>query len=145
MSDLQIAKVRDFNQFAKVIYLRTIVYIVEQNCPYEEEFDNTDNDAVHYLGTIEDAPVTTCRVIVESAAAKIGRIVTAKEFRNQGYASRLLNHVISDIKTQGKIALIKMSAQDHAMGLYNKLGFEVYGDGYIEAGIPHHMMKMDIR
>jgi len=146
MSDLRLEKVSDYRGFGLAAYLRTSVYIIEQACPPCEEFDVTDNIAQHYLGWAGDIPVTTCRVYEpEKGAVGIGRIVTAKEHRGKGHASSMLRMVMDDIRQQPGINAIKMSAQDHAIGLYEKLGFKSYGDGYMEAGIPHHMMKLDLR
>lgn len=146
MTALRLEKISDYRGFGLAAYLRTTVYILEQDCPPCEEFDSTDNTAQHYLGWAGDVPVTTCRVYEpEKGSAGIGRIVTASDHRGKGYASAMLRMVMDDIRKKPDVAFVKMSAQDHAIGLYEKLGFKQYGDGYMEAGIPHHMMKLDLR
>ncbi|MDZ7834245.1 MAG: GNAT family N-acetyltransferase [Alkalibacterium sp.] len=37
-----------------------------------------------------------------------------------------------------------LDSQDHAIPFYEKEGFEVQGDGFLDAGIPHHFMKKNI-
>ncbi len=144
MSALRIERVKNSRDFAFVCYLRTIVYVLEQSCPLLEEFDDREDSATHYLGYIGDQPVASCRILYDGNTAKIGRIVTLKEHRGQGHASALIRHAISEIKTRPSIEKIKMSAQEHAINLYAKLGFEAYGEGYEEAGIPHRMMVMPL-
>lgn len=146
MSDFRLEKVTDRRGFALTVYLRTMVYIVEQNCPPLVDFDETDNTAQPYLGWAGDTPVCACRTFeVTQGVLKIGRIVTLKENRGKGYASQMLGAIIDDARRNPVIKSIKMSAQDHAIGLYQKLGFETFGDGFIEADIPHHMMKLDLK
>lgn len=143
MSDLQIRRVENFQDYGLVAAVRTIVYVIEQACPYAEEFDADDNHAVYYLGTVGGQPASTCRILYpQTGLAKIGRIATLKEHRGKGYASAMVRHAIEEIKKKGGVSEIKMSAQDHALGLYEKLGFSAYGDVYDEAGIPHRMMVM---
>ncbi len=145
MTELRLEKITDRRGFGLACYLRTLVYILEQNCPPCEEFDDLDNTAQHYLGWVGDEPAATCRTYFEEGGtAKIGRIVTAPNHRGRGYASAMLKIVIGDICQNPKATCIKMSAQDHALKLYERLGFIPYGDEYLEAGIPHRMMKLDL-
>ncbi len=142
---LRIEHVTDLRGFGLVSYLRTAVYILEQDCPPVEEFDALDNTASHYLGWAGDEPVACCRSYQDAPGVfKIGRIVTAQAQRGNGYASAMLTDVIGRIKAEPGAAEIKMSAQEHAIGLYEKLGFVPYGETYLEAGLPHRMMKMEI-
>lgn len=142
---MDIKKVEKLKEFALVSYIRTSVYIMEQNCPCLEEFDESEDDAIHYLGWVDGEPVTTCRVLFpKEGLAKIGRIATLKEHRGKGYASTLIQEIIAMIKSDKTIHEIQMSAQDHALGLYEKFGFQYFGDGYSQDGIPHHMMSLSL-
>jgi GNAT superfamily N-acetyltransferase len=55
--------------------------------------------------------------------AYIGNMYTIPEFRRQGVASRLLEHMISDIKRRG-CERILLYATDSGRPLYEKHGFE---------------------
>ena len=145
MADLNIMKVDGYRDFGLVSFIRTQVFILEQECPAIEEFDEYDNVAEHYLGYSGNAPAIICRVLfVGNDIAKIGRIATLKEFRGQGFATTLLNWVIAILRENDNVNEIQMSAQEHAIGLYEKLGFVAYGDSYIEDYLPHRMMSMKL-
>lgn len=144
-SALQVERVNNWQDFGLCCCLRTMAFVIEQNCPPLEEFDEIDRNCDHYLGRIGGAPATTCRAYVENhSTARIGRVVTAKEHRGKGYALEMLDFVLSDIVRDPTIIDARLGAQIPAMGLYEKLGFEAYGDEFIEAGIPHRMMRLEL-
>ncbi len=146
MSGFRCEKVTDKRGYALTVYLRTLVYVLEQNCPPCDEFDHKDDDAIHYLGWVDDVPVTTCRVYFPGAqTAQIGRIVTHKDHREKGFASQMLRTVIDQIGQTTECARISISAQTHAIGLYEKLGFKTQGPPYIEDNLPHQLMTMPIK
>ncbi len=147
MSDknLNIVKIDSYKEFGLVASIRTQVFVLEQECPVSEEFDDNDNIAEHYLGYCDSAPAIICRVLYpQENLAKIGRIATLKEFRGQGFASAMLKFVIEKLRATQGIEEIQMSAQEHAIGLYEKLGFEAYGDSYIEDYLAHRMMSLKL-
>jgi len=41
-NDLRVEVVRDLNEYMKVVAIRASVFLAEQDCPYDEEFDNND-------------------------------------------------------------------------------------------------------
>lgn len=128
--------------YALCVYLRTIVFVQEQACPLPEEFDELENESVSYVGFLNDEPVATARYrIINGDTGKIERILVLDRCRGQGCAKAITQYVIDDLQKNPTVKKLKLSAQDHAIPLYERLGFEVTGDGYIEAGIPHHMME----
>ena len=142
---LEVKKVKSFREYGLVAYIRTQVFISEQQCPAIDEFDAQEESADHYLGFFGSDPVVTCRVLFpETGLAKIGRIATLREYRGKGYASDLLRQIIGMIENKDDISEIQMSAQDHAIGLYEKFGFKVKGEGYIEDGLPHRLMTKEL-
>ena len=146
MQNITVKKAKNLRDFGFVSYIRTSVYIIEQDCPCLEEFDEKEDEAVHYLGWVDGNPVTTCRILFpQDGLARIGRIATLENHRGKGYASKLIKEMIAMIRKDRTIEEIQMSAQDHALGLYEKLGFKTFGEGYLSSGIPHHMMSLSLR
>ena len=48
----------------------------------------------------------------------------------------------SDIKSAGPhFKTLRIEAQDYTIPFYEKMGFTVVGDGFLEANIPHHAME----
>jgi len=53
-----------------------------------------------------------------------------------------MDAVISDIKSAGpNFKTLRIEAQDYTIPFYEKMGFTVVGDGFLEANIPHHAME----
>lgn len=141
---VDVRPVTSFRDFGLVAYIRTLVFIDEQACPPLEEFDDQDDTAQHYLGWVKGQPVVTCRVLLPGdGVAKIGRIATIKDHRKNGYALDMLKQMIASIDDKN-VRVIKLSAQVQAAGLYVKMGFQSYGNEYMEAGIPHVMMRKNL-
>src|ERR1041385_8141307 len=58
----------------KVFALRAAVFMSEQDCPYEEEFDGNDFCATHILGLVDQQPAAVLRVRYFADFAKIERL-----------------------------------------------------------------------
>lgn len=135
-------KIADNRQdFAACVVLRTIVFLQEQECPYGEEFNAEENEATYYIAYDGDTPVATARYRNIDGYFKIERVCVAKEYRGTGAGKKIMQFIINDIETKHPKAIFKLCAQDHAIKFYEGLGFTAYGDGFIEANIPHHMME----
>lgn len=130
--------------YAMCIYLRTMVFIIGQDCPLVDEIEDEDDEenAHHFIGYLMgDRPAATARYrLINEGTAKIERVAVYEEYRGQGLGKEMVLHILDILKKDNSIKAIKLGAQDHALGFYSKMGFVQYGDGYMEAGIPHHMM-----
>ena len=126
--------------------LREEVFIIEQKVPPEEEWDELDDDptTVHLKAFDGDLVVGTLRLIHN---VKIGRVCVKASHRGQGIASQLLLRamLIGLAKIPLEQAVIfKLSAQLSAMNVYRRAGFKEYGDVYLDAGIEHKDMKLEL-
>lgn len=126
-----------------VLQLRSIVFVVEQNCPYLDT-DDKDQDAWHLLGWQEKQLVAYTRLLPPGLAFEepsIGRVVTAPRIRRTGIGRVLMQKSIDHCHTLfGKIP-IQIGAQQYLESFYGSLGFEISGSPYLEDGIPHiHMI-----
>jgi predicted GNAT family N-acyltransferase len=127
---------------AKVRFIRSEVFIKEQNCPVEDEFDNYDNTSVHFLIFYDGKPVGCARLLIadnEKDIYKIGRIAVLKKYRKKGVGKEMCLYIIDKIKkSDGK--KIHLDAQVQAKGFYETMGFTSQGDILDEVGIPHITM-----
>lgn len=146
MSGLRIEKADNLYKYSLCIYLRTIVYVIEQNVPpYPNEFNPNEDKAMHYIGWLGDEPVATARYRIleeDNTTGKIERIVVVNDRRKNGFGTQIVKHVMDEmLSTNPQVQRIIMNAQDQALPFYEKLGYSVVGDGFIEAGIPHHRIE----
>jgi predicted GNAT family N-acyltransferase len=118
--------------------VRTPVFIVEQLVTPEFEWDELDASAVHLLAVLNNKPVGCLRII---NFHKIGRMAVLKEYRGFGVGRALLATAIEICKSQDSMQII-LSAQTHAIGFYQRCGFQVTSEVYQDLHIPHVDMQM---
>lgn len=125
-----------------MLRLRSEVFVVEQDCVYQD-LDNKDQKALHVLGTKEGQVVAYTRIFKPGdyfGDASIGRVVVAKDQRQYGYGKIIMEASLSTIKERFPDTSIEISAQSYLIKFYTELGFERFGEEYLEDGIPHVRM-----
>ncbi|GAB3381254.1 GNAT family N-acetyltransferase [Spongiibacter taiwanensis] len=118
--------------------IRYRVFVEEQAVPEELELDEFDVSARHWLIAEHDQPVGTLRLLDNNS---IGRMAVLAEHRGKGIGRRLLQACIDAATRDGRSALT-LSAQCHAIGFYQTLGFVAEGEVFMDAGIPHRQMTL---
>ena len=116
--------------------IREAVFVVEQEVPPELEWDADDADAVHFLAFEDEFAVGAARLLPDG---RIGRVSVLKDWRGLKVGEALMRAAIEAAEQRGQREQ-KLSAQVHAAAFYERLGFHIEGDEYLEAGIPHVMM-----
>jgi len=130
----------------QVFAIRTEVFVHEQKCLPSEEFDELDAVAQHYLLFENELAVATGRFRKTDKGIKLERIATLIQHRGKGYATKLLNHLMSVAQTTyGENNYFYLHAQVSVKPLYEKLGFLPYGNTFIEADIVHQAMEKLIK
>jgi len=118
--------------------IRQKVFVEEQKVDGDEEYDEHESIATHYLVFVDDKPAATSRWRYTDKGIKLERFSVLPEFRNKGIGAALVKHVLSDVVPFGKI--IYLHAQVAAMNVYARNGFEPIGELFYEANIPHYKM-----
>ncbi|WP_416140105.1 GNAT family N-acetyltransferase [Halomonas sp. HK25] len=121
--------------------IRRIVFIEEQRVPLAEEWDGRDDDSRHFLALLDGAPVGTARLLPD---AHIGRVAVLAEARDGGIGAALMAAAIETARRESHPA-VELSAQTHALAFYERLGFMAIGDEFLDAGIPHRNMRLELR
>ncbi|MFD6471147.1 GNAT family N-acetyltransferase [Streptomyces goshikiensis] len=130
--------------------VRTEVFVIEQSVPESIEYDAYDAVAVHVLAEGPDgAPLGTGRLLYgPEALAKtgspevgsLGRLAVTKAARGLGVGVALVRAIEAEAGRLG-LAAVDLGAQTHAVGFYERLGYEAYGPEFQDAGIPHRSMR----
>lgn len=140
---MTITPVENEAQWAHAKAIRRRVFIEEQDCPPEEEWDGLDDTSRHVLGVVDGKPVATARWRTvpydEALAAKLERFAVLPDHRGQGYGRRLVRYVLHDAHRAGFDRFV-LHAQAHLEAFYASFGFERVGESFVEAGIPHVKM-----
>lgn len=127
----------------EILALRSKVFVVEQNCAYQD-IDGNDLNAVHLVGISNGRLKAYLRLLPPSNTSNLyfGRVVTAPDARQSGYGKKLLNELLQYKAQHYPNHSIACSAQLYLENFYQNFGFERLGAPYMEDGIPHiHMRK----
>ncbi|NVY96698.1 GNAT family N-acetyltransferase [Lactobacillus sp. DCY120] len=122
------------------LQIRKEVFVKEQAVPPELETDADENHCLYYVLYLNQKPVATARVLPEKQGWHLQRVAVSKEYRKRGLARQLLQKIEADAQKQGQ-GYLTLGAQDQAQGFYLKLGYQVLGVGFLDAGITHHQMR----
>ncbi len=132
--------VADDEDLLKVLVVRGIVFIEEQDVDWEGEIDEFENDAVHVLGECGGQPAAAGRVrLLDDGWAKLERIAVRKRWRGQGFAHGMVQVLLDEARRLGATRA-KLHAQVYLEDFYEAYGFVRKGDVFDECGIPHILM-----
>lgn len=136
-----IKKLSSKTELEDVLALREEVFVKEQGIDPVLERDSYDQTAVHILAR-EGSKVIACgRVIFNNSYGKIGRVAVAKSWRKQGIGRKVCQKIIA-VAEERNCSRLVLEAQVDAVDFYKKLGFEISGDIFQEAGIEHIKMTV---
>lgn len=141
---VEIEKVTSDKDLALCLEIRRIVFIEEQDVPEHEEVDGDDAHCTHLLLRVEGKPVGAARFQYIGEKAKIQRVCILKEKRGQGLGEALMLKILDVIKSEQLVGRCVLGAQIHALKFYENLGFEAFGDEYLDAGIKHRDMMIKL-
>ncbi len=141
MTKFSIVQVNWQSYQSELKVIREQVFVIEQHVPVTLEWDEFDDTAIHLLALNAANQAIACTRILPSGT--IGRMAVLKDWRGLGVGYAVLTHAIACCKAQG-LRRIKLSAQKHALGFYMRAGFVVTSVEYIDAGIPHYDMELNI-
>lgn len=132
----------NISELYQILQLRSGVFVVEQDCAYQD-IDGKDDRALHIMGFENEDLVAYTRcfspgMYFEEAA--IGRVVVKGTARKKNYGHKILEASVEAIKQRYDTIVIKLSAQTYLTKFYESHGFKQIGNGYLEDGIPHIAM-----
>lgn len=128
------------NEFHDIIAERIEVFVIEQECPYQE-LDGKDKKALHLYATNEKNDILAyARILPQGVSYKevaIGRVITTQKGRGKGLGHELMKKAMEIIEnTFGKVS-VRLSAQEHLQQYYGAHGFVKVSEMYLEDNIPH--------
>jgi ElaA protein len=126
-----------------IVALRTAVFIVEQQCPYQDT-DSVDRVSHHLWTRADDGAMAAYLRVVPPGAIyqepSLGRIVTSPAARRTGLGRALVREGIARARALYGPCAIRIGAQRYLLRFYEELGFVSTGYEYEEDDIPHTQM-----
>lgn len=122
----------------RAMLIRELVFVHEQGVPMEIELDEFDSLSEHAIAISRAGEVVgTGRLLPDG---HIGRMAVLKAWRGKGVGALLLAALVRRAIERG-FGAVMLNAQIHAKAFYEKAGFTVQGEPFMEAGIPHVSMR----
>ncbi|MBB2150755.1 GNAT family N-acetyltransferase [Pedobacter gandavensis] len=137
METLFVNKVSGKETLDQVHEIRRIVFVEEQNCPPELEWEH-EEESIHFLATMDNQPCGACRWRKTEQGYKLERFAVLKAYRGKRIGQALVAAALADLPADA--TYIYLNAQLEAMPLYAKFGFVAEGPQFEEAGIQHFKM-----
>ena len=136
---IQVRPTRDDAEVAAALALREEVFCGEQGVSLADERDGRDEEALHLVVVDDGVVVASCRLLVEGATVKLGRMAVSRTRRGLGLARALITESETRARALGAERVV-LAAQLNAQALYDRAGYDAYGDVFLDAGIEHVMM-----
>ena len=136
----------DTEDLYQILRLRSEVFVVEQDCVYQD-IDNKDQNAIHLYYKENHQIVAYTRIFKAGHYYEnpcIGRVVVSKKNRGNDLGKKIMIDSMEYIKQNIKGEKIELSAQKYLDKFYKDLGFYKIGEDYLEDGIPHQRMIFDL-
>lgn len=128
----------------EILKARAEIFIMEQNINYQD-MDDIDYRSLHCFIKEGDKVIAYLRAFYKSedkSVVKIGRVLTLEH--GKGIGRVLLEKSIKTIKEKMQCGTIYIEAQKHAIGFYEKFGFVATSGEFLEEGIVHVAMELEV-
>lgn len=136
-----LVKIATSQEEKNIMYdIRKTVFVEEQLVPIEEEIDEYEDEAIHFICYVEDEAVGAGRLRLIDDYGKLERICVLKAYRGRSIGKNIIAKMEEEIRKHN-IQEAKLHAQTYVEGFYEKLGYHTFSEPFMDAGIPHIAMK----
>ena len=137
--EIKINTVTADQDYRDCLYIRNKVFIEEQNIKKELEYDDEKVSATYIVAKINLIAVGTARYRSTEIGIKLERFAVLKDYRGLGVGKSLVSFLVKILKYEKNLYL---NSQKKVAGFYKKLGFQIRGNVFYEAKIPHYKMVL---
>ena len=125
----------------EILKSRAEIFVVEQNCVYQD-IDDIDLRSLHVFYQDEIGRVVAYLRLFQKAnstdTVQMGRVLTLEH--GVGLGGKILHEGISVAVAKMSAKKIFIEAQTYAIKFYEREGFKVCSEEFLEDGIPHVQM-----
>ena len=125
----------------RLLGVRTGVFVVEQGVPVEIEQDGRDAECAHVLALDANGEAVGAGRLMPDG--RIGRMAVLAGWRGSGVGGAMLRALMDEARRRGHRETY-LHSQSHARAFYERHGYSVEGEEYLEAGIPHVGMRAQL-
>ena len=125
-----------------ILRVRSEVFVTGQKCLYVDP-DGRDFGSVQVFASKGERIIACLRIYgKEAGVVQIGRVAVIESLRGTGVGRMMMRQAISHVTENLTDEKIYLEAQTYAIGFYEKLGFKVISDEFLDEGIPHKGMEL---
>ena len=129
------------NELYEILRARAEIFVVEQNCVYQD-LDGIDYESLHVFAEEGGKVTAYLRAFYKDEdTVQMGRVLTLRH--GEGLGGKLLREGIAQIRARMHPAKICIDAQCYATGFYEREGFQICSEEFLEDGIPHVRMVLE--
>lgn len=126
----------------EILKARAEIFVVEQNCAYQD-LDGADYESLHVFFEKDGKIMAYLRAFrKDNDTVRMGRVLTLQH--GIGLGGRLLREGLAQIRDKMHPARICIEAQCYATGFYEREGFQICSEEFLEDGIPHVQMVLQL-
>ncbi len=126
----------------EILKSRAEIFLLEENIICQDH-DDVDYNSIHCFFFDGKRVTAYLRAFsLEKDVVTVGRVLTLQH--KKGLGTELMKRSIEEIKKRFKCKKISIHAQKQAVGFYEKIGFNIVSDEFLEEGIIHVIMEMNI-
>ncbi|MBO8435104.1 MAG: GNAT family N-acetyltransferase [Tyzzerella sp.] len=128
----------------EILKSRSEIFTVEQKICCQD-MDDMDYDSLHCFFKEGNRVIAYLRSFYcddTKDVVKIGRVLTLNHGKNIG--RKLMEQSLQAIKREMPCKKIVVNAQKYAVGFYEKFGFVTTSDDFLEEGIVHVSMELQV-
>ena len=129
-----------------VLALRSAVFVVEQECAYQDPDGRDLLEGTRHLIGRQGVVTAYARILApdnDLPVPRIGRVIVTRQARGQQLGRRLIEQALSSCEEHWPGQAIELGGQAHLVDFYRSFGFEPIGAPYVEDGIPHQWMRRE--
>ncbi|VEF47041.1 GNAT family acetyltransferase [Bacillus freudenreichii] len=130
-----------------ILQERVDVFVVEQKCIYRE-LDGFDQASYHLYASNQNEIIAYARILLPGTAYEelsVGRVLVKEPYRGNGLATELVTRALDFIRTELKEKVVKLQAQEYLLPFYASFGFTAVSEVYLDEGIPHADMILEMK
>ncbi|MFC5269576.1 GNAT family N-acetyltransferase [Adhaeribacter terreus] len=139
---VSVQKTANKQDLETVFNIRQKVFVEEQNVSPEEEYDEFEETAAHYLASYNGEPAGVARWRETENGVKLERFAVLENFRNKEVGGHILKRVLQDVKAAHPDKTVYLHAQLKAIPFYERHGFQKVGEQFSECDIEHFKMVL---
>ncbi len=131
-------------EYAQVVALRHAILREPLGLSFSKEELEREKDNIH-IAVFEDDDLLGCCMltVVNPQTLQLRQMAVKNNLQRKGIGASIMTFAETLSRDKGYRTII-MHARDTAIGFYEKFGYKIVGEPFIEVNLPHHIMQKKI-